>query len=70
MWSCFYSESREIAVSLVLPCVRTRWRDYISDLTWYRLGVKLEELSEIAVDRDFAILGLLPRDHFPEEKRV
>jgi len=33
-------------------CPRTRWRDYISDLAWSRLGVEPAELSEIAVDRE------------------
>jgi len=43
-------------------CPRTRWRDYISDLAWYRLDVKPAEVSEIAVDRDVfrVLLGLLP----------
>ena len=30
-------------------CPRTRWRDYISDLAWFRLGLEPAELSEIAV---------------------
>jgi len=32
---------------------RTRWRDYISDLAWSRLGVDRGELSEINVDREY-----------------
>ena len=42
------------------PC--TRWRDYISDLAWYRLGVESAELSEIAVDREVfrVLLWMLP----------
>ena len=41
---------------------RTRWRDYISNLAWSRLGVEPTELSEIAVDREvfLVILVLLP----------
>ena len=41
---------------------RTRWRDYISDLAWSRLGVERAELSEIAVDREvfWVLRGLLP----------
>jgi len=41
-------------------CPRTKWRDYISDLAWSRLGVEPAELSEIAVDRDvfWALLWL------------
>jgi len=31
-------------------CPRTRWRDHISDLAWFRLGVEPVKLSEIAVD--------------------
>jgi len=43
---------------------RTRWRDYISDLAWSRVGVEPAELSEIAVDPEvFRVhLELLPRD--------
>ena len=41
---------------------RTKWRDYISDLAWSRLGVEPAELSEIVVDREVfrVLLGLLP----------
>ena len=39
---------------------RTRWRDYISDLAWFRLGVDPAELSEIAVDCEvFGLATLL-----------
>jgi len=31
---------------------RTRWRDCISDLAWFRLGVEPAELSKIAVERE------------------
>ena len=31
---------------------RTRWRDYISQLAWERLGVLLEELVELAGKRE------------------
>jgi len=36
---------------------RTRWRAYISDLAWFRLGVERAELSEIAVDREVQYFG-------------
>jgi len=36
--------------ALIRP--RTKWRDYISDLSWSRLGVEPAELSEIGVDRE------------------
>jgi len=41
---------------------KTRWRDYISDLAWSRLGVDRRDLSEIADDREvFRVdLGMLP----------
>jgi len=41
-------------------CLRTKWRDYISDLAWSRLGVEPAELSEISVDRNvfWALLWL------------
>ena len=50
-------------------CSKTRWRDYISDPVWYRLGVEPAQLSEISVDRDVfrALLGPLSRDS-PERK--
>ena len=31
---------------------RTRWRDYIKDLSWSRLGILAEHLSFVAEDRD------------------
>ncbi|KAK3544271.1 hypothetical protein QTP86_008996 [Hemibagrus guttatus] len=31
---------------------RTRWRDYVSRLAWERLGVPLEELEEVSVERE------------------
>jgi len=50
---------------------RIRWSDYISDLSWSRLGVESAELSEIAVDREVSRdLGLLPLRPSPEEKRA
>ena len=30
----------------------TRWGDYISDLTWSRLGVEPTELSEVSENRE------------------
>jgi len=57
-------------------CPRTRLRNYISDLSWSRLGVERSrlgvepaELSEIAVDPQVfrVILGVLPRA-FPQRK--
>jgi len=43
------------------PRGHPRWRDYISDLVWYRLGVEPVEVSEITVDREVfgVLLGLL-----------
>ena len=32
--------------------LRTRWRDYIEDLSWSRLGITAEHLSFVAEDRD------------------
>jgi len=51
---------------------RTRWRDHIFDLAWFRLGVDRGELSEIPVDREvFRLhLGLLHPQPFPKEKRA
>ena len=31
---------------------RTRWRDYVEDLSWSRLGIPAELLSFVAEDRD------------------
>ncbi|KAK7885922.1 hypothetical protein WMY93_025543 [Mugilogobius chulae] len=31
---------------------RTRWRDYVSGLSWERLGILPEELEEVCVDRE------------------
>ena len=31
---------------------RTRWRDYVEDLWWSRLGIPPEHLSFVAEDRD------------------
>ena len=31
---------------------RTRWRDYVEDLSWSRLGIPAEHLSFVAEDRD------------------
>uniref|UniRef100_A0AAV2JL93 ribonuclease H n=1 Tax=Knipowitschia caucasica TaxID=637954 RepID=A0AAV2JL93_KNICA len=41
---------------------RTRWRDYVSQLAWERLGVPLDELEEVCVDREVwaSLLRLLP----------
>jgi len=41
---------------------RTRWRDYISDLAWSRLGVNPAELSEIAVYCEVFGLATLPKE--------
>ena len=51
---------------------RTRWSDYISDLSWSRLGVEPAELSEIAVDREVfrVLLGPLPPQLSPKVKRA
>lgn len=41
---------------------RTRWRDYVSQLAWERLGVPREELDEVAGEREVwvSLLRLLP----------
>ncbi|KAK3546888.1 hypothetical protein QTP86_003816 [Hemibagrus guttatus] len=41
---------------------RTRWRDYVSRLTWERLGIPPEELEEVSVEREVgaSLLRLLP----------
>ncbi|KAI3369206.1 hypothetical protein L3Q82_007445 [Scortum barcoo] len=41
---------------------RTRWRDYVSQLAWERLGVPLEELEEVSGVREVwaSLLRLLP----------
>ena len=53
-------------------CPRARWRDYISDLAWYRLDVEPGELSEIADDRGVCrvLLGLLPPWLSPKKKQA
>jgi len=53
------------------PRSRPRWRDYIFDLAWSRLGVEPAELCEIVVDREVfqALLGLLPPQLSSNEKR-
>jgi hypothetical protein len=41
---------------------RTRWRDYVSELAWCRLGVPPEQLEEVCEDREVwaSLLRLLP----------
>ncbi|KAK3565347.1 hypothetical protein QTP86_007134 [Hemibagrus guttatus] len=41
---------------------RTRWRDYVSQLAWERLGVPPEELEEVSGEREVwaSLLRLLP----------
>jgi len=41
---------------------RTRWRDYISQLAWGRLGILRNELQSVAGEREawVSLLGLLP----------
>ncbi|KAK3538466.1 hypothetical protein QTP86_003694 [Hemibagrus guttatus] len=41
---------------------RTRWRDYVSWLTWKRLGIPPEELEEVSGEREVwaSLLRLLP----------
>ncbi|KAK3524866.1 hypothetical protein QTP86_010089 [Hemibagrus guttatus] len=41
---------------------RTRWRDYVSRLTWERLGIPPEELEEVSRERGVwaSLLRLLP----------
>ena len=50
---------------------RTRWRDYVEDLSWSRLGIPAEHLSFVAEDRDAwrLQLELLP-PRPPKDKRV
>ena len=52
-------------------CPRTRWRDYVEDLTWSCLGIPAEHLSFVAEDRDACRLRfeqLPPRS--PKDKRI
>ncbi|KAK7921963.1 hypothetical protein WMY93_008865 [Mugilogobius chulae] len=48
---------------------RTRWRDYVSRLSWERLGILPEELEEVCMDREVwaSLLRLLPRDPTPDK---
>ena len=50
---------------------RTRWRDYIEDLSWSRFGILAEHLSFVAENRDACRiqLELLP-PRPPKDKRV
>ena len=50
---------------------RTRWRDYVEDLSWSRLGIPAKHLSFVAEDRDAwrLQLALLP-PRPPKDKRV
>jgi len=48
----------------------TKGHDYISYLSWSRLGVESTELSDNAVDRELFLLQLLPPRLSPEEKRA
>ena len=49
---------------------RTRWRDYVEDLSWSRLGIPAKHLSFVAEDRDAwrLQLELLP-PRPPKDKR-
>jgi len=51
---------------------RPRWSNYISDLAWFRLGVKPAKLSEIAIDLEVfqVFLWMLPLQPSLEEKRA
>ena len=50
---------------------RTRWRDYVEDLSWSRLRIPAEHLSFVAEDRDAwgLQLELLPQRP-PKDKRL
>ena len=37
---------------------RTRWRDYVEDLSWSRLGIPAEHLSFVAEDQDASRIQL------------
>ncbi|TWW62757.1 hypothetical protein D4764_04G0014040 [Takifugu flavidus] len=64
----------ELGVEPLLLCVgrnqmrrppgrpRTRWRDYVFQLVWERLGIPLDELEEVAGEREVwaSLLRLLP----------
>ncbi|TWW55291.1 hypothetical protein D4764_09G0003400 [Takifugu flavidus] len=41
---------------------RTRWRDYVSQLAWERLGIPPDEVEEVAGEREVwaSLLRLLP----------
>ena len=56
---------------LELSLPKTRWRDYVEDLSWSRLGIPAEHLSFVAEDRDAwrIQLELLP-PRPPKDKRV
>ncbi|KAF7641622.1 hypothetical protein LDENG_00275920 [Lucifuga dentata] len=45
---------------------RTRWRDYISQLAWERLGVPQEELEGLAGDRKYGLICLVCCHHDPD----
>ncbi|KAI3354170.1 hypothetical protein L3Q82_018712 [Scortum barcoo] len=51
---------------------RTRWRDYVSQLAWERLGVPPEELEEVSGVREVwaSLLRLLPPRPGPRIKRM
>ncbi|KAK3532757.1 hypothetical protein QTP86_028126 [Hemibagrus guttatus] len=39
---------------------KTRWRDYVSRLTWERLGISPEELEEVSGERECSSVHALP----------
>ena len=49
---------------------RTRWRDYVSQLAWERLGVPREELDDVAGEREVwaSLLKLLPPRPDPDQR--
>ena len=54
------------------PAVRsqTRWLDYIKDLDWNHLGLRLNEMCSVLVDREVWRLNLNCRPAILKEKRM
>jgi len=54
-----------------VPRGTTTWSDYVSVLSWSRLGVELAELSGIAVHREvFIVLLGMPPPHDPSQMKI
>ena len=44
--------AKKLLCSTPIGRPRTRWRDYVEDLSWSHLGIPAEHLSFVAEDRD------------------